>query len=535
MAGADERGATQGGGAKLIPHEVLTDCTPQSKLSKILDHYDMATVKEVLGKLNLGTSVAEFDEDLENYFVETNVFREFVRDRVDIIAGDKGTGKTAIYRFINKRHADIPELKGVTIIPAFNPSGNPIFTKLTERSTLGEGDYVLLWKSYILSLVGNTVIANDPLLVGSDLDNMLRALGLRAEVVAPKPIFSRILDQIPNFLRWKSAEMQFSLTEAGLPQISPKVEFASDAPDKMVERKIPAEDAFVVLERAMQSSGVRAWVTFDRLDEAFQGHAEIEVTALRALLRTYLDLTEFESFKLKLFLRRDLFRRVTSTGFVNLTHINAKKLEIIWDEEDLLNLLVRRMRENKDFIADIDAAKLSDLEMFNRIFPDQVDFGLRKPKTWVWIMRRVRDGNDVKPPRNLIDLIKFSREAQLPKEDRDPRQLTDETIIESESLRKGLSQLSESRVNDTLLAEAGLLSPAIAKFRDGKAEHNAESLSDVLGVTIAEVKNAIKPLLELGFLEDIKGTYKVPTLYREGLGITQGKAFQVEGDNDDEE
>ncbi|MGF2047058.1 hypothetical protein ACQUFG_17075, partial [Enterococcus gallinarum] len=85
-----------------------------------------------------------------------------------------------------------------------------------------------------------------------------------------------------------------------------------------------------------------------------------------------------------------------------------------------------------------------------------------------------------------------------PKEDRDPRQLTDETIIESESLRKGLSQLSESRVNDTLLAEAGLLSPAIAKFRDGKAEHNAESLSDVLGVTIAEVKNAIKPLLELG-------------------------------------
>ncbi|WP_447407050.1 hypothetical protein, partial [Clostridium perfringens] len=88
-----------------------------------------------------------------------------------------------------------------------------------------------------------------------------------------------------------------------------------------------------------------------------------------ALLRTNLDLTEFESFKLKLFLRRDLFRRVTSTGFVNLTHINAKKLEIIWDEEVLLNLLVRRLHENKDFIADIDAAKLSDLEMFNRIFP----------------------------------------------------------------------------------------------------------------------------------------------------------------------
>jgi hypothetical protein len=147
------------------------------------------TVKSLLSKLNLGTSVAEFDEDLENYFVETNVFREFVRDKVDIIAGDKGTGKTAIYRFINKRHADTKELKDVLIIPAFNPSGNPIFTKLTEKSALLEAEYVLLWKSYILSLIGNTLIANDPLLVGSDLDKMLKGLGLKTESVTPKNIY----------------------------------------------------------------------------------------------------------------------------------------------------------------------------------------------------------------------------------------------------------------------------------------------------------------------------------------------------------
>ncbi len=276
-------------------------------------------------------------------------------------------------------------------------------------------------------------------------------------------------------------------------------------------------------------------MTFDRLDEAFQGHAEVEVTALRALLRTYLDLTEFDSIKLKLFLRRDLFRRITSSGFVNLTHINAKKLEIIWDEEDLLNLLARRIRENKDFVADLDMAGLTDKEMFDKIFPDQVDFGLRKPKTWVWMMRRVRDGNDVKPPRNLIDLIKFSREAQLRKEDRDPREMASDAIIEPDALRKGLSQLSESRVNDTLLAEAGALSPVIARFRDGKAEHNMDSLAEVLDVPRADVRPSIKPLLELGFLEDIKGNYKIPTLYREGLGVTQGKAFQSAEDDDEQD
>jgi hypothetical protein len=343
------------------------------------------------------------------------------------------------------------------------------------------------------------------------------------------------MDQLPNFLRWKSAEVQFSLTEAGLPAITPKVEFSTDGFAKNSENKIAAEDAFALLDSVMAETDVRAWVTFDRLDEAFQGHAEIEVIALRALLRTYLDLTEFTNLKLKLFLRRDLFRRVTSSGFVNLTHINAKKLEIIWDEEDLLNLLARRIRENREFVDEFGIADLTDQQMFDKIFPDQVDFGLRKPRTWVWMMRRIRDGNDVKPPRNLIDLIKFSREAQLRKEDRDPRDLSKDPLVEPEALRKGLSQLSESRVNDTLLAEAGALSPVISRFRDGKAEHNLEFLSETLGTKPSEVRPVIKPLLELGFLEDVKGTYKIPTLYREGLGVTQGKAFQLIDSDDEEE
>jgi hypothetical protein len=36
-------------------------------------------------------------------------------------------------------------------------------------------------------------------------------------------------------------------------------------------------------------------------------------------------------------------------------------------------------------------------------------------------------------------------------------------------------------------------------------------------------------LIETGFLEEIGSSYKVPMLYREGLEITQGKAFSTEG------
>lgn len=364
---------------------------------------------------------------------------------------------------------------------------------------------------------------------------MLSGLDLKTANTSPKGVFSKIMSHLPNFFRWKSAEVKFGLSEDGLPEITPKVEFSGEELERLQHTRIAVEDAFSVLNDTLEGFGARVWITFDRLDEAFQGRPNVEIPALRALLRTYLDLLEFPNVKLKLFLRKDLFRRITSSGFVNLTHVNSRKLEIKWDEEDLLNLLCRRIRQNENFTKFLNANDMTNEELFARVFPDQVDFGLRKPKTWVWIIRRIRDGNDIKPPRNLIDLIRFTQQAQLRREDREARQLSSAPIFESDSLRKGLSQLSDDRVNDTLLAEAGVFSPLIEKFRGGKAEHNQQTLAQTLDVSAQEALRTVKPLVELGFLEETSGTFKIPTLYREGLSITQGKAFSPMQDTEEED
>jgi hypothetical protein len=149
------------------------------------------------------------------------------------------------------------------------------------------------------------------------------------------------------------------------------------------------------------------------------------------------------------------------------------------------------------------------------------------------MMGRIRDGNDIKPPRNLIDLVSMAREAQLRREDRDPRDYNNNIpIIEADALRRALAILSQQRVTDTLLAEARQYVPLIEKFRRGKAEHNKESIAGTLGISISKVPEAVKPLIELGFLEEVAGSYKVPMLYRGGLEITQGKAFGASGEDD---
>jgi hypothetical protein len=96
-------------------------------------------------------------------------------------------------------------------------------------------------------------------------------------------------------------------------------------------------------------------------------------------MRTYLELLAFNSIRLELFVRKDLFRRIIEGGFVNVTHINARKVEIVWDDEDLFDLLCRRLEENKEVVADLGLAGQPRSEIFGSVFPEKVDPAERKP------------------------------------------------------------------------------------------------------------------------------------------------------------
>jgi hypothetical protein len=420
-------------------------------------------------------------------------------------------------------------LKQVEVVAGFNPAGNPVFQRLALVSPLSEGQYVTVWKAYLVSLIGNWLLE----LYQSDLtskmrrlDSLLVQVGLRSQDDSAETVFSKVVNVFTRLSRPKSAEVSFSLSEAGLPVIAPKLEFETEEPSTDSPDTVSHERALTELNNALDDVDLTVWVVLDRLDEAFQGYPAVEVPALRALLRAYLDLLTYPRIRLKLFVRNDLFRKVIQGGFVNLTHVNARRTEIFWEEEDLLNLLARRVRESPDFVQALNVSGLSDKAVFDQIFPKQVDQGLRKPTTWTWILSRIRDGNGIKPPRNLIDLAIKAKEAQIRSEERAGREYSPGTsIIEPDAIRRAHRKLSEQRVQDTLLAEAAELVPMIERFRDGKAEHNETSLANLLGVSEQSVRNTIKPLITMGFLEEVGGTFKIPMLFRDGLEITQGKAF----------
>lgn len=499
-------------------------------------------VKKVLQALDLGASVAEHDQLLQQHFVETSVFRKVVEGRVDIVAGDKGTGKTAIFRILKERYASYPELADVEVVPAFNPVGNPIFQRLLETETLNEDEYIAVWKVYFVSLAGNWILnffEDDATEDMKQLDALLKGADLRSVDETPQTVFAKVIARLKRLLpKIKGLEGTATSSPEGMPILTGKLLFDSDADDTINGegdgRIVRPDDALALVQRVLADNGFKIWLVVDRLDEAFQGRPVVERPALRALLRSYLDMLEFDNMRLKLFVRRDLFARIITGGFVNLTHINARKVNITWDDEDLKDLLDRRLRSSEDFINSFPGDVTAEDALFRAVFPNQVDQGSRKPDSWTWMLSRVRDANGVKPPRNLIDLVLKAQEQQLKREERDPRIIVPgtEPLIMSDALKKGLQALSEERVQDTLLAEAGDDAQLVELFRNGKAEHNMESLAPLLG---ADSNNKIEFLKTLGFLEPVGNNYKIPMLYRGGLNITQGKAFSDEPAIDEDE
>jgi hypothetical protein len=176
-------------------------------------------VKELLPKLKFGSSVAEHDEALARYFIETDTFRALVQGERDIIAGDKGTGKTALYRILQERFGSLEEMRDIEVIAAFNPTGNPVFQRLTEDDPLEEGQYVGLWKAYFLALAGNWVLE---IYEGSfspkmdELHDLLTETGLRSADSGASTVFSQVVNVFRRLAKpIDAAEVTIAMTPQG--------------------------------------------------------------------------------------------------------------------------------------------------------------------------------------------------------------------------------------------------------------------------------------------------------------------------------
>lgn len=287
-------------------------------------------------------------------------------------------------------------------------------------------------------------------------------------------------------------------------------------------------------DTALAGSDALAWVGLDRLDVAFAESPELEQNALRALFKVYLDLLAFDRIDLKIFLRSDIWSRITAEGFREASHI-TRHSTIKWDRRSLMSLIVERAVQSPQlcalYDANADAVRQSSDEqegLFYRMCPDQVDVGPNKAKTFEWILGRTRDGSGQNAPRELIHFMNALRNEQVRRLDTGEAMPEDQMLFGRASFKSALPEVSRVRLEQTLYAEYPTLKAWLERLRGEKTRQTPASLVTLWECNEEEAHELAGRLVEVGFFE-ARGEknnpdYWVPFLYRDALDLVQGTA-----------
>jgi hypothetical protein len=328
------------------------------------------------------------------------------------VRGEKGSGKSAIYSLLVAKTDDLFD-KGILLATGEHPRGATVFKELVSEPPTSEQEFVGLWKLYLVTLIAQRLKEFN--VVGKDYKELVGILEdqdlLEADFDLTRA-FKQVRTYVSRWFRPKSIEGSLAVDPHTLiPSFAGKIVPAEPTKEDRARGVVSVDKLAGLADRALLNENVQIWVLLDRLDVAFVDSHDLEKNALRALFRVYRDFAGLDRVKLKIFLRSDIWKRITESGFREASHITRVAV-LDWKSASLLNLVVKRLLNNPFIIEefDIDAASVlrdfkAQSELFYRFFPKQVEQGSRKSTTFDWIISRCADANQRTAPREIIHLL----------------------------------------------------------------------------------------------------------------------------------
>ncbi|MEW9700699.1 hypothetical protein [Paenibacillus sp. SI8] len=493
--------------------------------------------REIINNLTFGERVAEDElSELSSYFVETDQWNRIFSGKVDVVYGPKGSGKSAIYSLLLNRKSELLDRR-ILIIPAENPRGTTAFSELVSDPPTTELEFSGLWKLYFLSLIAQQlkdVKDNKPL---DKLRKILEKSGvLTNESENRRWALRNVFDYVRALTRPESFEGGLQLDPStGMPSgFTGKITLRE--PTKSLRDKgfISVDSLFDQVNDILIGQSLHIWLVIDRLDVAFVESQTLEKNAIRALFKVYLDLLSHLNISIKIFIRNDIWNRVSETGFREASHI-TRSVTLTWDDQSLMNLLIRRVLKNPQLVTyykvqpeEILRNNNEQQNLFYKIFPDQVESGEKKPKTFDWMLSRTYDGHKQSAPRELIHLLSSAREVQLRYLENGNKEPIGDALFERSAIKEALPEVSRVRLKQTFYAEYPKYQPYLEKLSGEKTEQTQKNLSYIWGIDEQDALTIAQELVEIGFFE-FRGTKQYPTfwvpfLYRDSLSLVQGSA-----------
>jgi MinD-like ATPase involved in chromosome partitioning or flagellar assembly len=466
--------------------------------------------KKILNELKLAATAQELEpENISEIFQRTEDFPKFLSNRIWLIRGAKGTGKSLLFRLFVEQPTAAKELAQsdvnldhVHFVPGH---GQPrVSSTILDRFDLqsyedqvGINDWQFFWLNYAL------------LQLCHHLSELRSLTGLDEKLVA---LSNQETPAHSDIVTWMVER--------------------SNSPTK----KPQAADELRLIDRVLQEKNQVVWLLYDELDAGFGSSPEDYTRrrrSLESLLAWWLESgTNLKQIVPKIFLREDIWKQF---NFTNTGHYSGRSLELRWEEVDLWRLVLRQALTNSSSLSKSLGEKLGvTVERLDIIGLEQLRQSLyplwgermgsgNKAYTYNWVITRITDGQKNCFPRSLILLLEeavkiekgFSTEYSL------------DITLRPKALINAFPSVSQQRV-DEVRNEYPELKDFLERLQGERSPINEDRLSEIWNLQGGELSLRIQDMVDAGILiersrpkDPPPRTYTVTELYLYGLGMVR--------------
>ncbi len=506
--------------------------------------------QEVLQGLNFGRVDAETDSKFDSCFIGTEMLRQVLQPQHSLILGSKGSGKSAAFRLLCDDRDKIKGLmpkgyEAILAVPAYGLQNEEYLPGLefNELKISTVDDFRYFWMLYIGLKTVSTLAQ----------DEKISALVEASKNPKLKAAYKTILG-VMDELGLSSEPSTFSKFKLRLRQVvRPAVRtdlVQTDEVNRLLSADFRHRTGMSVkamldnVDTILTETNCLAWVMLDKLDLLFIDDFEKLKAAITGLVLILVEHSNrFQNIHFKIFLRNDIYRQLR---IVNKSHLISYTSEMKWREGLLLKLLVSRAIADpqvKEYCAQMtgEPVEVADViagtdayvqKVFYAIFEPTLSTGGTVtedavPFTHVWVMRHLTDGAGNIYPREVIHLGNMAVEKQ--KElDRLEGKHGSARLISARALKEAFASVSVYRCDTYLYSEFPHLAKHFDHFRGSqKATFTRDELNALFERLTPNGDEAIRSIYDAGLITPMGRTvdasleFKVPLLYRIGLGITQ--------------
>jgi hypothetical protein len=389
--------------------------------SKLPDKFSVSH----LSSFDFGAPDGKDDPLLEACALKITPITEFLEENKSIVVGERGTGKTALFRLLSDGKLRFRTTEKFTQIYvaideelAYKTLREHVVAQVKDSTKSPDTSHRIVWELYFFSrcIESLTKKFGDNGRFESLRDRFYKTIGWTQH--------QRIglLDILKGTKKTVGVKLEGGHLGYVIPNFYTSIEPAKTDASTDASQLLDVPSLKSELNTFLKDSKSVVYLLVDKLDEFVSGEEyETQKQILQALVHCWRDYQSYPNIKLKLFIRRDLYERLDFSA-IGRDKIDPKKVELRWSAEDIRQFVAFRIFHNfapclrrrelrfefEEKSLTIDKAFLKEIKALDAVPEDQLSWARRLRRAYLrlraYLKQRKRDEYDARTV-NMHDAV----------------------------------------------------------------------------------------------------------------------------------